>query len=196
MTKEVKEEKEETVAVQDTVVETKSTVPAHHVVAKQEKGKMTMLFAASGIALLMGVGGIAIGMQIGKSSQSNTAMSSNGGSEGGPMMGGRGGGMMGRGGMGEVTAITDSSITVKSQFRDSETTYTIASSTTVTDEEGSVNTVSGIKVGDSVMVRTSGASSDTSDDASKTATAIVVNPQMPSGGAPGGAGASSSAESS
>ncbi|MFZ1250545.1 MAG: hypothetical protein WAR37_03830 [Candidatus Microsaccharimonas sp.] len=80
------------------------------------------------------------------------------------------------GGFGEVTAITESSITIKDAMNDTEKTYSISDSTTVTDDSGSVNTVSGIKVGDQVMVR-----SDTASSNDESAASITFNPQMPSG---------------
>lgn len=73
--------------------------------------------------------------------------------------------------MGTVTAVSSSSITVKSSMDSSVSTLGITSSTTVTDNGESAK-ISDIEVGDSVMVQTG--SSDT-----KTATKIMLNPSMP-----------------
>lgn len=87
--------------------------------------------------------------------------------------GGMGRGAM-RGGFGEVTAVTDSSITVKNSFSGESVEYIITSSTKVTDNNETA-TLSDIKTGDTVMVQT--ASVD-----SREATEIRLNVQMPSGG--------------
>ena len=91
--------------------------------------------------------------------------------------GGRGGQQMG--GFGTVAAISESSISVKNSRSGSTTTYSITSSTTISNN-GSAASVSEIKTGDTVMVRTSG--SDLT-----AATQIMVNPDFqdrPGGGSP------------
>ncbi len=78
------------------------------------------------------------------------------------------------GGFGTVTAVADTSITIKSLRSDTDTTYTITSTTTVTDGTETAK-VSDITVGDRVMVQTD----DSGDDATtKTATTIQINPTM------------------
>ena len=103
--------------------------------------------------------------------------------------GGFGNGMMGgrvgiRGGLGTVTAVSASSISVKNDRTISTSTYNINSDTTVTNN-GTASTIGAIKVGDTVIVQTS--SSDT-----KKASRIIVNPTMPSGGPESGASTSNS----
>lgn len=94
-------------------------------------------------------------------------------------------GMRRSGSFGSVTAVSDNSITVDSQRTGGSETFKITSSTTVTDN-GSSASVSDIKVGDTVMIRTS--TSDTS-----TATSILLNPSF--GGGPGVQDNSSSSDS-
>lgn len=85
-----------------------------------------------------------------------------------------------RGGFGTVTEVSDSSITIHSQFpaRQSQNsqetiTYTVSSSTKVTNNGADAN-ISDIKVGDMVRVQ-----ADNSE--SKAATSIEMNPRMRGG---------------
>ncbi len=92
--------------------------------------------------------------------------------------GGRNGAMRG-GVIGQVTAISATSITVQNTRTSTDSTLTISSSTTVTNN-GQTAAISDIKTGDTVLVRTSGTDS-------KQATQIALNPPMRVGqGAPGG----------
>lgn len=79
-----------------------------------------------------------------------------------------------RGGFGEVTAVSDSSITIKNSFSGESVTYAITSSTKITDNNETAG-IADIKTGDTVMVQT--VSTD-----SKEATEIRLNVQMPTGG--------------
>ncbi|HVV67207.1 MAG TPA: hypothetical protein VHB72_04030 [Candidatus Saccharimonadales bacterium] len=92
--------------------------------------------------------------------------------------GGFGGGFGGRrmnGSIGSVTTVSSSSITVNDQRSGSTKTYSITSSTQITDN-GSAVPYSDIQTGDTVLV-TAGSSSST------TAERILVNPSF---GGPGG----------
>ena len=94
------------------------------------------------------------------------------GFNGGPQ-GDMGGNMQGRmiGNFGEVTAVSESSITIKNPRSEQEQTFTINSETKVTDD-GESSTTSSIKVGDTVAIRTS-------DSNSTTATQITLNLNLP-----------------
>lgn len=153
----------------------------------KKHSRLGLIFAIIGIALVMGVGGFAIGLQVGKSSSSTNKNSTS--APGGSMNGQRSGNM---GTMGTVTAISSTSITVKDTRENKETTYSITSSTTVTDN-GASSSVSAIKTGDQVLIRTS--SSGSSDSSSKVATSIQLNPSMPSGGQGGGPNGTSGSDS-
>ncbi len=133
--------------------------------------------ALSSVLVLGGLGGFAIGMAMGKSGTTPTGDFAGQNRSGGPD-GGFGGPGMGRmnGAMGTVTAVNSSSITVENQLRGGTSTYTISSSTTVTDG-GESASVSDITVGDRVLVRTS-------QDDSGAAVSIMLNPTF-GGAAPG-----------
>lgn len=75
------------------------------------------------------------------------------------------------GNIGTVTAVTDSSITVKNSRSGESTTYTISASTNITKASDPI-TVSQIAVNDTVLVQTGQNSS------SATATRIIVNPSF------------------
>jgi hypothetical protein len=99
--------------------------------------------------------------------------------------GGGKGRMSARGGMrngvfGQVTAVSSTSISVKNTRSNSDSTLSINDATKVTNN-GQTASVSDVKVGDTVIIRTS--ATDT-----KTATQINLNPQMrgPGGGPMGG----------
>ena len=94
--------------------------------------------------------------------------------------GGGFGGARRSGGIGSVTAISSSSITVNDQRSGSSKTYSITSSTQITDN-GSTVDYTDIKTGDTVLV-----SADSST--STTATRILVNPSFGGGMEPGDSG--------
>jgi hypothetical protein len=76
--------------------------------------------------------------------------------------------------IGDVTAISASSITISNNFSGSSQTFSISGSTTFTND-GTSATVSDIQTGDRVLIRTSSSSS-------ATATAIDINPSFGGGG--------------
>ncbi len=88
------------------------------------------------------------------------------------LMQNRAGGMRRMGGLGSVTAVSSSSITVQNQRTGTSTTYTIDSSTKITNN-GATAAISDIKTGATVLVRTSSSSTTT-------ATTIEVNPRFSS----------------
>ncbi|HVV26021.1 MAG TPA: hypothetical protein VHC21_03240 [Candidatus Saccharimonadales bacterium] len=108
---------------------------------------------------------------------------------GGGLAGGRfGGGVRREGGIGSVTAISSSSITVSDQRSGTSKTYSITSSTQITDN-GSTVDYTDIKTGDTVLVTASSSSSTT-------AARILVNPSFGGGmAAPGGSSGQSNTES-
>lgn len=139
-----------------------------------KKTNTVLLWLLVGLAVIaLLIGGVVVGTQLMHSQ--NTSEDDRRGTNGqfGPGNGAPNGRM---GGFGKVTAITESSITIEDAMNETEKTYTLSSDTKVTDESGSVDSVSGIKVGDQVMVR-----GDTSSSSDTNATSITVNPQMPSG---------------
>jgi hypothetical protein len=91
---------------------------------------------------------------------------------------GLGSGFRNRGGFGQVTAVSATNISIQNTRTGITTTYTITPSTTITDN-GQTISASGIKTGDTVLVRVA-------SRGSKTATAIMVNPSF--GGGPYGGG--------
>lgn len=93
-------------------------------------------------------------------------------------------GMRRSGGLGSVTAIDNSSITIQNARSGSDQTFRITNTTTVT-ANGTDADLSVIKIGDTVLVRTSSA------DAS-TAASIILNPGFGGSSAPDGTGNSSS----
>lgn len=149
--------------------------------------KVTTLVVGGIVLLSLGFFG---GIQYQKGKGNNTLASNDGnqqqfpGSADGSFGNGSGMGNMGRGmpgGFGEVTAVTTSNITVKNSRSGSSTTYSITSSTKVTNGQTAAS-VSDIAVGDTVIVQT-----DSSD--AKQASSIILNPQMgggPTGGNSGG----------
>lgn len=92
----------------------------------------------------------------------------------------RGFGARRAGGIGTVTAVTSTSITINDQRTSTSKTYTINSSTAITDNGQTVDT-SDIKTGDTVFISTDGTGSTV-------ASRILVNPNF--GGGFGGPGAS------
>ena len=117
---------------------------------------------AAAVAVATGVLGFVGGMQFQKGSSSSTVANQRGGF-GGTM----GGGMSRNGSFGEVTAVSDSSITITTRERFNQSsgsntstskTYTINSSTTIT-VDGSTGSASDIKTGDTVMIEASSSGS-------------------------------------
>jgi hypothetical protein len=135
------------------------------------------LIVAIGVGALLIGGGI--GFIVGQNVGGNRGAAGSSVASGQQGSGGQGGQGMMNGSMGTVTAVSDSSITVKDQMSSESKTYTIDSSTEITDN-GSSATVSDISSGDTVMVRTDSSSSD-SDDSSSVATSIQINPSMQGG---------------
>jgi hypothetical protein len=78
-----------------------------------------------------------------------------------------------RGALGTVTSVSSSSITIQNQRSGTDETFKITSTTTVTNN-GTSASVSDIKNGTSVLVRTTGSDANT-------ASQILLNPQLPGG---------------
>jgi hypothetical protein len=135
-------------------------------------------------------GGVAYQKGHGKST---TSVASTNGTAGGGAIGGAGGGgfrdgQRGAGGIGPVTAVSSTSITITNQRTNASATYAITSNTTITDN-GQTVAASDIQTGDTVFVMAS--TSDTT-----TATRILVNPSFGGGaGAIGGGGGEATPES-
>lgn len=144
--------------------------------ANQSIDNKLMVFSVVGVLIALFVGFV-VGMQFQKSKTTTAAVTDTTTQ----MPTGQGGQnqMRIRGGFVEVSAVTSTSITVTGTMDGTSNSYTINDQTTVNDN-GTEATISDIKVGDIVMVRTS------SSDA-KLATQISLNIQMPSGPM-GGAG--------
>lgn len=77
--------------------------------------------------------------------------------------------------LGQVTAISSTSISVQDSRSNSTNTLDITSDTQVTDN-GQAASLSSIKTGDNVVIRPNSSNSKQADQ-------IMLNPQMPSGGA-------------
>lgn len=80
------------------------------------------------------------------------------------------------GALGTVIAVSDSSITIQNQRTGSDQTFTITSTTTITQNSSSAS-IGDVKAGDTVLIRTN------STDGS-TATSIIINPSLRGGLAP------------
>ena len=147
-----------------------SSKPLHQ--PKKTPAKVIMLII--GIVVLCGIsfwGGTAYQKHHAKTT---TFASANGGIAGGP-----GGGMRRmNGSVGQVTAVSSTSITVQDQRSGSNKTYTIDSSTQVTNN-GQTAQDSDIQTGDTVVVMPA-------SSGSTTASRILVNPSF--GGGQGGPG--------
>ena len=141
--------------------------------SKRQKSGATVVKATSifAIALLIAGAGFFGGMQFQKNqSGSSTVSETRQGSNdigSGPS---RQGGQMMNGTMGEVTAVSSASITVKDERSSSSVTYTVSDSTAIT-EDGSEVTIDDVQTGDTVMI-----SADDSD--STLASSIQLNPTM------------------
>jgi hypothetical protein len=112
-----------------------------------------------GAFIIGGSGGIVLGTHFAKAASQATALGAPGVSGAfGP--GGQGSFRAMRGIRGTVTAISSGSITLKDDFQNTNHTYKITSSTTVT-KDGSAAGVSDIKTGATVMVQVSSSDSAT-----------------------------------
>lgn len=147
-----------------------------------QKKQMRQTLTIAALIILPIIGFVA-GMQYQKGNNDSTSTATTNTTQNGQFPGG-GGGFGGGGGqapnIGEVKAITDTSITIESQFDNSDVTLAITSSTEIQDGDDNA-TVSDIKVGDTAI-----AIADEDDE--DTAAQIIINPQMPSGGGFGGGG--------
>jgi hypothetical protein len=123
-----------------------------------------------------------------KSKQPKSTVATSGSSAAAGGFGGRGGGRFGgqRPTIGQVTAISSTSITVQNTNTNASTTLAITSSTQITDS-GQTVTASDIQTGDTVLV-----SASTTDKTQ--AARILVNPSFGGGG--GGSGTSGQSDSS
>jgi len=124
-----------------------------------------------------------LGYWAGKAAHNNAAVGPSSGTNqfgaGGP--GGQGG-FRRSGGIGSVTAVSDTSITINNTRTNAATTYTVDSSTSITNN-GAAATIADIKVGDNVLV-------STASSTSLAATRILINPSF--GGGAQNSGTSSS----
>lgn len=139
-----------------------------------KSGLASKIVAGVVLLLIVSVGGFfgGISYEKGRTSSTGTTVAS------GQAGGGFAGGTRPRdfsGGAGTVSAISSSSITITSQQSATAKTYSITSSTVITDN-GSTVTFSDIQIGDMVFVTTSSSSSTL-------AARIIVNPSF--GGANG-----------
>lgn len=158
------------------------SVTGNKKISNSSSNRIAVWVAVLGVSSLIGVVGVFLGMQLSKDSSAISSpqnMSAPSGQiSGGPSdSGGRPNRRMGA--MGTVTAISDNSITIKDTMQNSEVTFTLDAATTVSDS-GSDSSIDAIKVGDTVFVRTS-STNDSSSSSSNVASAIEINPTMPSG---------------
>jgi hypothetical protein len=128
------------------------------------------------VVVIVAIAGFVGGVQYEKGHVKTTATTAT--TTRGSSGGGTGGGFNRDGGIGTVTAVSSTSISISDQRTSSTKTYSISGNTTITDN-GTTVTYSDITVGETVLVRTS---SSTSTDA----TTIMVNPSF-GGGQGGGA---------
>ena len=129
----------------------------------------------AGVAIVLCAASFAAGVAYQKDHSKTTSVTSATGSTNGGFTGGRGGGFGRRaGGLGQVTAVSPTSITISNQRTGANTSYTINSSTAISDNGQTVIT-SDIQIGDTVVITTNGSGSTT-------ATRILVNPSFSGGG--------------
>jgi hypothetical protein len=142
------------------------------------------------VAVVLIIAGFFAGDSYGKNHAPKTVATTTSatGTTGTSGFGGRTGGTGGfRGGaFGTVTAVSSSSITINNTRTGAATTYSITTSTTVTDS-GSASTVSAIQVGDTVIVRPTATGSTV-------AATIMDNPSFGGGQAGSGAGTSATGQ--
>lgn len=141
-----------------------------HAVQRKPSGssKAIISFVVVVVAATLGFFG---GVQYQKGKTSGTTMAA--GQQAGGYMGGMGGPTIHRGEFGAVTAVSSTSISLKSERSGETKTYTINSSTAFTKDSASA-TSSDVAVGDTVMVE-----ADSSD--SSIAASVVINPSMNGG---------------
>lgn len=134
----------------------------------------------AGLIILLIVAGLSFmrGMQYQKGKKSALTDQTASGAPSGQGFGGFQGGPGGRMNivLGQVTAISSTSISIQDSRSNSTTTLDITSDTEATDN-GETASLSSIKTGDTVFVRPNSSNSKQADQ-------IILNPQMPSGGAP------------
>lgn len=146
-----------------------------HSYSKSNSGLFAKVGAGLLVVLIIAVLSFVGGMQYqkGKKTASTDQTASGQGFsnlQGGPAGGGRMNIVLG-----QVTAISSTSISVQDSRSNSTTTLDITSDTKVTDN-GQAASLSSIKVGDNVVVRPNSSNSKQADQ-------IILNPRVPSGGA-------------
>jgi hypothetical protein len=158
--------------------------PPKHANHKQNQSVATgfsrmALMTIGVVFVIASAGGVLVGMQLGKSKQTSTTSLTNGTPDGAQGFGIRGeGGMMGRGAMGTVTKVSDSSITISDDRLGSDQTFGITSSTKVTSDGASAS-IADVKTGLRVLVQADSASTTSSDTSA--ASQIMINPSAPTG---------------
>jgi hypothetical protein len=157
------------------------------------KPKKQITFTSHTIALVAVVIGLCIlsfigGLLYQKHSGSSTKVAASSGQTGTTGALGGTGTRRRNGGLGQVTAVSPTSITITNQRTNASNTYAITTSTTITDSGQTVDTTD-IKSGDTVLVTTG--TTDTT-----TATQILVNPSFGGGFGGGGQQGSASPDSS
>ncbi len=165
----VKHEKQEEPNELDAVDNGRDLPPVNTRSAPAKLSQGALIGIASVVAIATGALGFVGGMQFQKGNASSTVANQRGGFGGQDGMGGMG--MNRNGSFGEVTAVSDSSITIAvrnfrqstSSGSDTAKTYAINSSTTITID-GSTGKASDIATGDTVMIEAD--SSDSSVAAS------------------------------
>ncbi len=140
----------------------------------------TRLLTFLAVALLIAISGFAGGVQYQKSKSPSTKTAA-GQFDAGMGQGRFGGRRSLNGSVGAVTAVSDSSISIQDRRSGSIKTYSITSSTEITNA-GVAASANDIVVGDNVIVTTA-------SSASTTATRITLNAGPSGMGGPGGAGA-------
>jgi Domain of unknown function (DUF5666) len=131
-----------------------------------KKRRWDTALAAVAAAVVVAALGFYGGMRYQKNHDKNTLASS----QFGVNRAGGGAFFRGGGGLGQVTSISPSSITINNFRTGSSQTFSITSSTKISDN-GQAVTPSDIKTGDTVVVRGAGQGSTTADT-------IIVNPQL------------------
>lgn len=119
------------------------------------------------VVIALMTGSFLAGIQYQKQQQKTITPSLGGPSNG---FGGQGQPRRSFGDMGTVTAITDTSITVKNAQSGATKTYTIGTATTITEDSNTIAAAQ-IQINDTVLIQT-----DTTD--TSTATQIIVNPSF------------------
>lgn len=154
----------------------------HHEKNQPSNTVYKAILAVIGLIIIVGLSFYG-GIQYQKHHTSSTTTASTAGRAGGF----GGGGFRNRGTIGQVTAVSSSSITVQSNSG-TTTTYTINGSTTISDN-GQTTTASDIQTGDTVLIMVS-------STGSTTASRIIVNPSFGGGFGGGGSNGPSSTDNS